>query len=92
MNGQQLNLRGLQNILVKHHSFLFVLFLLAVVGVAIFSLFQIYDSNLARIEPTESTIADFDNATIDRIKDLRDSTDAPKALEFPSPRPNPFTD
>lgn len=92
MKGQQLDLKSLQKVFAKHSSFVFILFLLAIVGASIFSLFQIYDSNLASIEPQPSTIADFDQETIDRIKELRDSSDAPKELEFPKSRSNPFTD
>ena len=89
-SSQQLNLRVVKEFLEDHHPFIFIAFILLVVTGSVFSLYQIFDSELNVPTPTTSTIADFDQATISKINNLRDSSDEPEPLAFPSPRANPF--
>lgn len=74
----------------KHHAVLFISLITLLLSLAVYLL---YMATLAKpAEAPVSTITRFDQATVDRIKNLHDSSDSSNKLVFPSPRANPFTE
>lgn len=74
----------------KHHAVIFISFITLLLATAVYML---YMTTLAKpVEAPASTINRFDQSTVDRIKNLHDSSDSSNKLVFPSPRANPFTE
>ncbi len=94
MNGDiSLGIRPIQQFLAKHHAVLFICFIAILLSIAIYALYDISRQAEASSDSlTASTIAKFDQATIDKIKNLHSSTDTSQPLVFPSTRFNPFTE
>lgn len=82
---------NVRNILKKHHAFMFVVFIGLLLVFAVFSLYQVLSTSLVDSASANSTIDEFDQKTVDKIKNLHDSSDQTESsLVFPQPRPNPF--
>jgi predicted PurR-regulated permease PerM len=82
--------KPLTQFLAKHHAVLFISFIMLLLALAVYFLYV--TSMVKQTETTTSTIGQFDQATIDKIKRLHDSSDASNKLVFPSPRSNPFVE
>ena len=77
----------------KHHAVLFTTLLCLLLGIAVLSLEQVLAaSNDPTSDATPSTIDTFDQSTIDKIKQLHNSSDLSAPLTFPTPRANPFAE
>ena len=91
MNDLRIGLRPLQLFFAKHHPVLFICLITVLLSVGIYSLYGVSRQAEASTDSQgASTIANFDQATINKIKNLHTSTDASEALTFPSSRYNPF--
>lgn len=91
MNDLHLGLRPVQTFFSKHHAVLFICLTTLLLAAGIYSLYDVSrqaESSTDIQQP--STIANFDQETIDKIKNLQTSTDTSEALVFPSKRFNPF--
>ena len=64
-----------------------ILFILAIVLLA-----TVVESATATPTDVSSTISGFDEKTIDKINNLRDSSGGNAQLQLPSPRSNPFSE
>lgn len=87
-----LSLKQLTGIVSKHHSFIFIIVVCLALAAAIYSLYDVLALADANSATTTSTISGFDQDTINKIKNLHDSSDATETVEFPSPRYNPFVE
>jgi cell division protein FtsL len=74
----------------KHHAVIFISFITLLLAIAIYTLYM--SSTAQPVDNPTSTIGQFDQATIDKIKELHDSSDATSELAFPESRSNPFTE
>jgi len=93
MNDLALGLRPIQQFLAKHHAVLFICLITLLLSIAIYSLYDV--SRQAEVPPDSqatSTIVKFDQATINKIKNLHSSTDTSEPLDFPKTRYNPFVE
>lgn len=89
----QLNLiaNNVRTFLKTHHAILFISIVSLLLGVAVFSLYQVLSDALATPAGSNTTIQPFDQKTVDRIKRLHDSSDVgSETIILPSSRPNPF--
>lgn len=82
----------LRNFLAKHHPVLFITCVLLLLSLAVLMLYSVLNEATPSEESSASTISQFDKATIEKIKELHDSSDTPDAIKLPSPRPNPFVE
>lgn len=87
LNPQQL-LSGISGFFYRYHVLVFSLVVLGGLSAATYVLYQTVISSQSA-EPG-SSVVQFDEATIDRIKDLRDSDDSGTPLQKPAGRSNPF--
>lgn len=93
MNDLRIGLRPLQQFFAKHHPVLFICLIALLLSAGIFSLYDVSRQAEASVDTkSSSTIANFDQATINKIKNLHSSTDVSEALVFPSARYNPFVE
>jgi hypothetical protein len=93
MMNQSLGIAPLQAFLSKHHAVIFISFIAILLGFAVYSLTGIMQKAEAPAEHVSgSTISNFDQSTIEKIKKLHDSSDPSNDLTFPSPRFNPFVE
>jgi len=83
--------KQLSNGLKTHHVVLFISTLCILLSIGIFVMYQTTQSTFTIPNVTTSTITDFNQKTIQEIKDLHDST-TKTTVTLPSPRPNPFTE
>ena len=85
--------RFLRAFFAKHHPIIFVSTICIAIGLAVLSLSQVLSklNEASNVTPT-STIQGFDDKTVDKIKQLRISSDGDETIELPSPRANPFVE
>lgn len=76
----------------RHHPIIFILIIGILFAIAIFTLYQIFILAATPTTNGSNTIGSFDQATIDKIKQLHDSSNANTTITLPSPRPNPFVE
>ncbi len=76
----------------RYHMVTFILLSCLLLVVAVYLLFAVIESTNASPTNASSTITGFDQKTIDKIKDLRDSNSGTAQLQLPSPRSNPFSE
>lgn len=79
----------------KHHPVLFILLISILLGSAILFLTMIIQAPQTSddVLSEQARISDsFDEATVKRIENLRDSADANQSVSFPSTRYNPFVE
>jgi hypothetical protein len=76
----------------KHHAVIFITPLCIFLSIAIYFLYLVIQTTLTPSIAPASTIGSFDQKTIDKIKNLHDSTNSPTTVALPSPRPNPFVE
>ncbi len=76
----------------KHHSVVFASALVLLLAVSIYALYDVTTKATAPVSNSGSTISDFDRKTIDKIKNLHDSSDVSDTLVFPAPRSSPFSE
>jgi uncharacterized membrane protein len=86
------NPRIIGKFFAKHHPVIFIVSILLLIAAAVFSLNQVIEQTLGQTPESQNTNLNFDQATIDQIKKLHTSSDAPESIQFPSPRPNPFVE
>ncbi len=87
-----LNLNAIKKFFGKHHPVIFIAVTLLLLAGAILSLYLIVDQTLSAPLESTSTVADFDQETIDKIKELQNSDDSAEPLIFPTTRINPFVE
>lgn len=88
-----LGIRPIQQFFAKHHAVLFICLIAILLSIAIYALYDVSRQSEASSDSlTTSTIAKFDQATIDKIKNLHSSTDTSQPLVFPNTRFNPFVE
>lgn len=86
-------LASMRTFLKKHHAILFISLLGLIVAVAVIALYQALTVAFEKPVSTSSTIQTFDQKTVERIKNLHNSSDnSATALVLPSPRSNPFSE
>ena len=76
----------------RHHPIIFILIISLLFAVAIFTLYQIFIIAATPTTNGSDTIGGFDQTTINKIKELHDSSNADTTITLPSPRPNPFVE
>lgn len=76
----------------RHHPVVFISVISLLMAIAIFLLYQVFASTNSPQPENSSTISDFDQKTIDKIKTLHDSSSADTTITLPSPRSNPFVE
>lgn len=76
----------------KHHTVLFISFIAILLMLCIYFLYSTVIQNPMTSEETTSTISQFDQKTIEKIKNLHDSSDASQTLQYPTGRINPFVE
>lgn len=76
----------------RYHLVTFILLACLMLAVAVFLLFGVIESTNTQSTNVSSTITGFDQKTIDKIKNLRDSNSGTAQLQLPSPRSNPFSE
>lgn len=81
-----------QRFLAKHHAVLFFSFIGLIIAAAIYLMYQVVQTTFSPLAVASSTISGFDQTTIDKIKNLHNSTNNNVTIQLPSPRPNPFTE
>lgn len=93
MNDQLKSAFGpINSIFAKHHSTIFACALFLMLAIAVYALYDVTNTANAPVSNSDSTISDFDRETINKIKELSDSSTLSNTLEFPSPRSSPFTE
>ncbi len=93
MNDLTLSMRPIQDFFAKHHPALFICFIALLLAAAIYSLYDV--TRKAEASPdslTSTTITQFNQATVEKIKNLHSSTDTSEPLAFPTSRYNPFVE
>lgn len=85
-------LNPLKKIISDHHAFIFIVMTCLLLALAIYSLYDVLTLSTSTTTNVTSTIGNFDQKTIEKIKSLHDSNDAPSTLVFPKPRSNPFVE
>ena len=83
-------LKPVSQFFAKHHAVIFISLIVLLLAVAVYVLYTA--SKVVSTEEPVSTIGQFDQATVEKIKGLHDSTDTFDKLVFPTPRSNPFTE
>lgn len=90
---QSLNLSQIQKsasqLLHRYHIIIFVLTVIGGLSLATFMINQAINSAAATAQTTDS-VGNFDKPTMDKIKALRTTDEAPDPLSLPSGRVNPF--
>lgn len=83
----------LKHFMSKHHFVVFITVGGLLLALAVYALYDVLVNagQMVTDTPTSST-TQFDQKTIDRIKNLHDSNDRSDSLTFPSPRANPFVE
>lgn len=83
--------KQLSRLLHRYHVVTFTLIVLGGMAVAVFLLNNILQ---ASSHPTEGSgiSSSFDTDTIERVNELKSSTDAPQTMSFPTGRINPFVE
>lgn len=76
--------------LAKHSAVLFISFIALLLALAVYVLYT--TSLISTDKNPSSSVGQFDKATIDKIKELHDSSDTSNTLTFPNSRTNPFTE
>ena len=76
----------------RFHLVTFVLVASLLFIVALILLVTVVESTTTTPTGVGSTISGFDQKTIDKIKNLRDSSGGNAELQLPSPRSNPFSE
>lgn len=83
--------KQLSRLLHRYHVVTFTLVVLGGMAVAVFLL-----NNILQVSshPTEGSgiSSSFDTDTIERVNELKSSTDAPQTMSFPTGRINPFVE
>lgn len=83
--------KKLSELLGRYHMILFILLASISLIVAIFLLYQsVNAASDTSSEIDNSALTSFDQKTIDKIKDLQDSSNGNAELQLPTPRANPF--
>lgn len=81
------------NFLKRHHPVIFTVVALLILSGIILSLYLVIDQTLHQDTQPEADISsNFDEKTIENIRQLQTSKDAKSTLELPSSRSNPFTE
>jgi hypothetical protein len=73
----------------RHHPVIFFAILGLSLAAAVFTLYQVLPATSSGVT---STITGFDEATVQKIKQLHDSGTTNTTITLPSPRPNPFVE
>lgn len=84
--------RQIQGFLKKHHAVLYLSFVGLFLAASIYYMYQVIQTTFTPPAVTSSTISDFNQKTIDKIKSLQDSGSGAASVQLPSPRPNPFAE
>jgi len=83
----------LRSFLQKHHPVLFIATVILFLAYIVFSLYEVTElTEPSAGSSNTSSIAGFDQATVEKIKNLHSSTDGNDTLTLPSPRANPFVE
>lgn len=77
--------------LLRYHASLFIVSIFILLIVAASSLYLITTTSTTTTA-ADNIVTGFNQKTVDQIRNLRDSTDSPDKLVFPSPRSNPFVE
>jgi hypothetical protein len=81
----------IRTLLARHHPILFIIVLSLLLGLGVYSLYEVL--SITSSTGGVSSITTFDKKTIDKIKNLHSSTDSnDTTLTFPTPRSNPFVE
>lgn len=75
-----------------HHAVIFVMAAGLLLSAAAYSLYETLVAQPPSTNTPTNTIGTFDQATVDKIKTLKDSGTQKTSVTLPSPRPNPFTE
>lgn len=82
---------SMRRFMKRHHSLLFIIFLGILLVTAVFSLYQALSVIFTGDQNTNSKILQFDQKTVEKIKNLQDSSErSDSKLVFPAPRSGPF--
>lgn len=77
----------------KYHPTIFLAFIGLLVAAAIFMLYLVLQTpSDVTVTATPTISGSFDQETVKKIQQLRESNEAATALNFPSPRSNPFVE
>ncbi|MDB5183612.1 MAG: hypothetical protein JWO07_293 [Candidatus Saccharibacteria bacterium] len=76
----------------KYHAVIFLSLVGLVLAAGIYVMYLVIQTTFETPIVTTSTISDFDQKTIDSIKNLHDSTNSTVTVDLPSPRSNPFAE
>jgi uncharacterized membrane protein len=87
--------RPITRIFKMYHTTIMTIIIALLIGAGIFRLSIVFtlstEKGVEGYTPVSKANGNFDQKTINRIDDLKSSTDSTTALEFPS-RPSPFTE
>jgi|GEM_PF-1627370 len=86
-------LQPLKRFITNHHLVVFITVGGLLLALAVYALYDVLVSaNQSTANTPTSSVTQFDQKTIDRIKNLHNSSDGGETLVFPSPRANPFVE
>ena len=84
-------LNPLRAFVQRHHPIMFISFVGLSLAIGILSLYDVLTVTFETPDASQSTISSFDQRTVDKIKNLHDSSNSTvNTLVFPTPRANPF--
>ena len=88
-------LRPLTRVVKQYHTTIMTIVIAILIGLAVFRLTQIFtistEKGVEGYQPVSKADGNFDQKTIDRIDDLKSSTDKKTSLDFPR-RSSPFSE
>jgi hypothetical protein len=76
----------------RYHAVMFIASVSLILAYATFLLYQVVQTTSVQPDITKSSIAGFNQKTIDKIKNLHDSSATSSTVTLPSPRSNPFSE
>ena len=86
-------LRAFSKFMSKYHAIIFFSFVSMLIALGVLFLYLILESTFSPAPLAGDNIGSFDQTTINRIKNLNDSSNGQNAtVTLPSPRPNPFVE
>jgi hypothetical protein len=80
-------------IIARYHLTLYIVLIAGLLGTAVFMLYQILVTPASMNDEATASAkinGTFNKKTVERIEVLKESSEQPAAVQFPSPRQNPF--
>lgn len=93
MKNMQINKKAILSVIKRYHFVMFIVAMAIVLSVSVLLLYSVvYKASGEDSIPVDTISTNFDQATIDRVDQLRTSSEPSNPLDFSGRRVNPFSE